>query len=150
MVAEIELAQSIQFVLLAMLQSLQEAVAERQLSRDPSVGLRILRVPTGHKVAVAIVSRELEEAADALSRDVRGSEIDGVVAFADVEGSAVHGHGFDGRRNKEVRIGVAVAVSISGKVVRVEEVADLKELGDRLSVVAGNAGGEILRRFDAS
>ncbi len=87
MVAKVELAQSIQLVLLAVLQALQKAVAERQLGRDPRVGLRILGTPASHHVRVAIVTGELEEAADALSRDISGSQIDGVVALANVEGA---------------------------------------------------------------
>src|SRR5271167_4466406 len=143
MIAEIELAQSIQLVLLAVLQALEEAVAERQLGRDPGVGLRILGTPASHHIRVAIISGELEEAADALSRNVSGSEIDGVVAFADVEGAAIDGDGFNDGRNQEVWVGVAVAVCVSRQVVRVEEVANLKELRDGLAVVAGNAGREI-------
>src|SRR5208283_3034020 len=150
MVAEIELALAIELVLLAVLKPLQEAVAERCLGRDPGVGLRVRGIPASHEVGVVVVARELEETADALARNVSRGEIDGVVAFANVEGSAIDGDGFDDWRDEKVRIGIAVAVSVGREVVGIEEIADLKELGDGLAVVAGNTRRKVLRRFDSS
>src|SRR5271166_135267 len=127
MTAKVELAQSVQLVLLAMLQALQEAVAERYFGRDPGIGLRVAGIPAGHEVGIAIVSGELQKGGSALSRHIRGREIDGVVALAHVEGAAIDGDGFNDGRNQEVGISVAVAVGVGGKIVRVEIAADLKE-----------------------
>src|SRR5208283_5927228 len=132
MVAEIELALAIELVLLAVLKPLQEAVAERCLGRDPGVGLRVRGIPASHEVGVVIVARKLQETVDALARNISRREIDGVVAFANVEGSAIDGDGFDDWRNEEVGVGVAVSVSVGREIIRVEEIADLKKLGDGL------------------
>src|SRR5208337_5478011 len=107
-------------------------------------------IPASHEVGVVIVARKLQETVDALARNISRREIDGVVAFANVEGSAIDGDGFDDWRNEEVGVGVAVSVSVGREIIRVEEIADLKKLGDGLAVVAGHARREVLRGFDSS
>ena len=84
------------------------------------------------------------------SWNVGGGEIDRVVAFAHIEGAAIDGDSFNDGRDEEVGIGIAIAVSIGGKVVRVEKVADLEELRDGLAVIAGYARREVLRSFDSA
>src|SRR5271165_2030599 len=150
MVAEIELAQSIELVLPAMLQALEESVAERQLCREPRIGVRVFGVPPGHEVEVAIISGELHKAGSSPSGNVRSRQVNGVIAFADIEGPAIYGNCFDNWRDQEIGIGIAVAMGVGRKVVWVEKVADLKELSDRLPVIAGNTWREVLRRFYSS
>lgn len=147
---EFELAIAVEFVLLTMLETVEEAVAVGKFGDEPGVGGRILRAPGGDEIEVAIVGGELEEIVEALMGDVGGGEVDGVVAFADVEGATVDGHGFDGGRNEDVGVRVAVAVRVGGEVVRVEEIADLEELRDGLAMIGGDSGSEILRGFDAA
>ena len=101
-------------------------------------------------VGIAVVASELEEAVETRTRRIRRGDVDGIVAFAHVEGGAVHVDRANGQRNQEVRVGIAVAVSVGRKVVGIKEVADLEILRDRLAVVARNSGREVLRRLDAS
>ena len=93
--AEFELAIAVEFVLLAMLEAIEEAVAVRGFGGEPSIGGEIFRAPAGDEIDIAIIAGELEEGVDTLAGDVSGSEIDGVVAFADVEGATIDGDGID-------------------------------------------------------
>ena len=128
MTAQIELAKSVQLVLLAMFQAIEESVAERDLAGNPRVGLRIAGTPAADQVRIAIVSRELEKAIEALPGNVGGSEIDRVVSLANIECAAVHRDAFDRQRNQDIRIGVTVAVSVGGQIVGIQKVADLEKL----------------------
>jgi hypothetical protein len=73
-----------------------------------------------------------------------------VVAFSHVEGAAVGLYVLDDHRHHDVRVGIAIAVRVGAEIVRDEIGTDLKEGGDRLTVVAGDSGREILGRLDAS
>src|SRR5271169_6924828 len=119
-----------------MLQALEETVAKRYLGCEPGVGLRIPGVPTCHQVSVAIVSGELHKAGSAPSRNVSRRYINRVIALTNIEGPAIHRYTLDDGRDQEVGVGISVSVGVSGKIVRVEEIADLKELRDRLTVIA--------------
>ena len=150
MTAKIELTKAVQLVLLAMFQAIEESVAECDLAGDPGVGVGIAGSPAADQVEVTVVAGELEEGVEALAGDVGGSEIDGVVALANVEGAAVNGDAIDGQRNESVGIGVSVAMSVGGKIVGVEKVSDLEILRDGLAVIARDAGSKILRGLDSS
>ncbi len=78
------------------------------------------------------------------------SQIDGVIAFANIECSAVDLHAFDHFGDKYIGIGIAVAVRIRRQIVGHEVGADGEVLGDGFPVISGNAGGKILRCFYAA
>ena len=147
---EVELAQPVQLVLLAMLQALQKSVAERNFHRDPFVDLGLRRTPTGHKVSVAIVAGELNKADEMRPGNVVSGQIDSIVTLANVESAAINRHRFNDRRDEHVGIGIAVAMSIGGKVVGKKEGPDLKILRDGLAMISGHAGRKILRRFNSA
>ena len=71
-----------------------------------------------------------------------------MVAFADVEGAAIHGDGFDDGRDQKIRVGVAVAVRVGRQVIRIEKIADLIELRDGFAMIARYTRREILRSLD--
>src|SRR2546423_10572244 len=73
-----------------------------------------------------------------------------MVAFPNVKCGAVYGDAFNYWWNQDIRIGVAVAVGIGGKIVGGKEVVDLEELGGSLAMIAGAAGSKILRGFDST
>src|SRR5271169_6469988 len=116
MTAKVELTKPVQLVLLAVFQSIEKAVAKGDLGGDPRIGLGIAGAPATDQVGIAVISRELEKAVEALPGDVRSGEIDGVVALAHVERTAVDGDAVDGQRDESVGIGVAVAVRVGGQV----------------------------------
>jgi len=148
--AEFELAVAVEFVLLAMLETFEEAVAVGGFGGEESVRVGIFGGPAGDQVDVAIIAGELEEGVEALARDVGGGEVDGVITFADVEGTTIDGDGFDGGRNQKIGIGIAVAVSVGGEIVGKKKIAYLEKLGDGFAVIAGYTGSEILRSFDTA
>src|SRR5215472_10726126 len=150
MAAKVIFAKAVELVLLAMLEAVEEAVAKGELSGDPSIRFGIGRTPAYHDVGIAVVARELQKVAEARAWSVSRCNVDRVVAFADVEGGTVHIDRLDGQRNKDVRVGVAIPVSIGGKVIRIEKIANLEVLRHRLTVVAGDSGSKVLRRLDAS
>src|SRR5271165_1228328 len=114
MTAEINLTKSVQLVLLAVFQTIEEAIAKGDLTGNPGVGLSVAGAPATDEISIAVVSRELEKAVETLPGDVRGGEIDRVVSLANVERTAVDRDAIDGQRNQSVRIGVAIAVSVGG------------------------------------
>src|SRR5271167_4431203 len=150
MMAKVELAQPIQLVLLAMLKPFEEAVAERDLGRKPGVGLGVPGIPSSHEIGVAIVAGDLHEAGSSPSWNIGSCQIDGVVAFTNIEGAAVDGDSLNDRGYQEIGIGVAISVSVSREVVGVEIAADLKELSDGLAVITRHSGGEVLWRFNST
>src|SRR5271165_4970228 len=150
MPSEVKPAQSVQLVLLAVFQSLQKAVAEGQLQGNPLIGCWVRGTPAGHQVGIAIISRELYEAGQLLARNVVGSQIDRVIALQNVERAAIDGHLINDRRNKNVGIGVTIAVSIGRQIVGYQERPNLEVLRDGLAVVSGHARSEVLRRLDSS
>ena len=147
---EFELAITVELVLLAVFEAIEETVAEGGFGGEPGVGGGILRAPASGEIDIAVVTSELDEIAEALARNVSGGEIDGVVALADVEGATIDGDGIDDGGNQEIGIGVTVAVGVGGEIVGEEEIADLEELRDGFAVITGNAWSEILRGFDAA
>src|SRR6202041_2927585 len=133
-----------------MFQPFKESIPEGSLHREPRIRLGIRRAPACHDIRIPIVTRHLDEAIEVFPWDVGRCEIDRVVSLPNIEGSSVHCDGFNRRRNEKIRISIAVSVRISGQVVWIEKVPDLKVLADRLSMIPGNAGSKILRRFYSS
>jgi len=96
------------------------------------------------------IAGQLQEAVEARPRRVGGGNVNGIVAFAHVEGAAVHIHRLNSQRDQHVGVRVAVPVGVGREIVGIEEIANLEILRNRLAVVAGNSGSEVLRRFDAA
>ena len=77
-------------------------------------------------------------------------QVDGMIAITRIEGRVVDAHASNDAGNDDVRVGIAIAVSIGGEIVLKEKAADLKKLGYRFAMVAGNARSKILRSLDAA
>src|SRR5208283_1608377 len=80
MAAQIELAKSVQLILLTVFQPLKKSIAKRHLARNPRVRLQIAGAPAADEIGIAIIPRELEEAVESLPGNVGGGQIDGVVS----------------------------------------------------------------------
>ena len=68
----------------------------------------------------------------------------------DVECTGVGFHIVDRSRNEQVGVGIAIAVGVRGKIVGEQEIANSDVLRDRLPVIAGHAGREILWSFHST
>ncbi len=73
-----------------------------------------------------------------------------MISFAHVEGAPVYLNAFDDVCDIDVRIGIAITMRIRRKVVGHKVGADLDELGDGFTVIAGDSRCEILRSFYAA
>jgi hypothetical protein len=73
-----------------------------------------------------------------------------MIAFADIERAAIHPHALQYFRDKNVWVGVTVTVRICRKIVRNQIASNADILRDRLAMISGNAGREILRSLDAA
>ncbi len=71
-----------------------------------------------------------------------------MIPFADIESATIDLDAFDDFWNKDVGVGVSVAVGVGGKIVRHQITAHCDELRDRLAVVARDSRCKILRRLD--
>ena len=85
-----------------------------------------------------------------LAGGINGSQVQGVVAFANIEGAAIHLDALDDAGDEDIGVGVAVAMGVGGEVIGQEVFAHLEKLGDGLAVISGHTGCEILRRLDAA
>src|ERR1039458_3397340 len=79
-----------------------------------------------------------------------GREIDRVVPLTHVERAGINLHSAECRGNDDVGVGVAVAVSVGGKIIGKKEIPNLQILADGFAVIASHAGGKILRRLDTA
>lgn len=147
MASGLEFARAVQFVLVAVFEPLEESVAHGNFKREPRIARRVARTPAGGDVQIAIVRSHLSERIEARPQVVGGRQIHGVVAFADVEGAPICFNAAEHGRDQDVGVRIAVAVRIGGQIVGIEKAADLHELADRFAVVAGHAGGKVLRRL---
>src|SRR5579885_3333909 len=73
-----------------------------------------------------------------------------MVTLPDVERTSIHFDGLNDRRDQNVRIRIAVAMRVGGKIIGIKEVSNLKVLRNRLSMITGDSRRKILRRFDAA
>src|SRR5579864_8402733 len=100
---------AVELELLAVFQAVEEPVSVRGLDGKPR-GSR--RAHAGRGSNVALVAGQSEKWVEVGAETVRGSQIQSVIALADVERAAIHRDALDHIRDINVRIGVAVAVSI--------------------------------------
>jgi hypothetical protein len=127
-----------------MLQEIQEAIAAGGLDGEKRFDFGIGRAEAGGKIHVAVVGSEGGIAVEPRAEAVDRGHVHGVVAFANIECAAIHLNAIDDRWNHDVGVGIAVAMCVCREIVRNQVCSNLKELRDRLSVVAGDAGSEIL------
>src|SRR5579884_2292252 len=73
-----------------------------------------------------------------------------MVTLPDVERTSIHFDGLNDRRDQNVRIRIAVAMRVGGKIIGIKEVSNLKVLRNRFSMITGDSRRKILRRFDAA
>src|SRR5580700_8765716 len=71
-----------------------------------------------------------------------------MISLTSVIGSAVNLSALNNFRNQDIRIGVAIAVSVGGEIIWHEISAERNVLGDGLAVISSYARGKILWRFD--
>src|SRR5215469_4966470 len=74
--SKVVLAQAIELVLLSLLWAFKKAVSKSKLTRNPCVGVRIARCPSGHEVGIAIVAGDLHEAVETRLRNIGCSHVD--------------------------------------------------------------------------
>src|SRR5262250_2980455 len=94
-ISDIELPKAIQLVLLAVLESLQEAVAERHLGREPCICGWIVRTPPSGNIGIAIIACYLQERYETRYRDVGRGQIDCIISLANVECPTVNRNSLD-------------------------------------------------------
>src|SRR5271165_5214713 len=70
-----------------------------------------------------------------------------MISLANVVGSAVHLHVFQNLRNKNIGVGVAIAVRVCRQVVGHQVGAHGDVLGDRFTMIAGYSRGKVLWSF---
>ena len=150
MAPKLELAQTIQLVLLAVLQSLEKPVAIGGLCCDPGVRRRVTGTPAGNEIDVSIVPGNFHKIVQPFPGNVRTGQINRMISFSHVKSTAVHRHRFDDRCNKEIRIGIPIAMSIGRKIIRKEKVTYLEELRDGFAMVSGYTGRKILGSLDSA
>lgn len=84
-----------------------------------------------------------------LSPSFARREIDRVIAFARIKRPTIDGHAFNRGGDQQIRIGVAVAVSVGWQIIGEKKIADVEELRDGLAVISSHTGRGILRRLDS-
>ena len=117
---------------------------------NPRIDLGIDGSPSGQQIAVAIVPRELDKAGQSLPGQVGGSDIDGVVALTDAKGRTIHPKVFNRGGNKDIRVSIPIAVSVSWQIIGIEKITNLIELRDWFAVIACDSGRKVLRRQNSS
>src|ERR1035437_7008287 len=73
-----------------------------------------------------------------------------MIAFKYVERATIDLNVCQGRWNKDVRIGITIAVSVCGKIVGQEKSAERNELRNWFSMITGDARSEVLRCLDSA
>ena len=73
-----------------------------------------------------------------------------MVPFQHIEGAAIDLDAADDPGNKDIGIGVTVAVRVGGKIIRDQVASDQNILSDGLAVISGHARSKILWRFDST
>src|SRR5580704_7715629 len=112
-----------------MFEPIEKAVAVGSLCQKPGMGVR---TETGNKVKISIVSGKGKEGIKLSAQSVRCRKILRMVAFAHIERAPVYLNATDDLGNKNVRVGVAVAMGIGRQIVGNEIAADLDVRGDGL------------------
>ena len=84
------------------------------------------------------------------SKSIGCRQVDGMVSLADVIGASVHLNALQNLRNKEIGVGVAVAVGVRGQIIGHQVAADRDVLGDGFAVVARHSRGKILWSLDSA
>ena len=85
-----------------------------------------------------------------LPRHVCRRKIHRVSALAHIKCAAIDRDRFDRRGNQKIGIAITVTMSVSGKIVRKQKIADLEKLPNGLAMVASHSGCEILRSLYAA
>ena len=140
--AKIPAFERVDFVLLAMFQPVQESVPVSRLHRDP--------IPARAHVDVPVIRRQGCERLDFGPQRIGLRHVHGMIAFADVERSAVGRHALEDRGDHRVGVGIAVAVRVGAQIIGQKITAHLEERGDGLAMVASDPRREILRSLDAA
>src|SRR5277367_2235157 len=146
-IAKLKYARAVDLVLFAVLQSLQKPVAVGDLCQNPGMSVG---AETSDQVEVLIVASQCEERIKLRTQSVGRGKILRMIAFAHIEGTAVHQDAADGLRDENVGVRVAVAVGVGGKIVGNQIASDLKVRGDGFAVIPGDARREILRSLDSA
>ena len=148
--ARIKDAQRIPLVLLPVLQPFHQAIAVIGLHSHPLLLCGIRGRKSGRQIRVAIVAGESEEPAQLRARIICGRQVQRMIALQHIESAAVCRHAAQHAGDVDIRVGVAVAMRVGGKVVGHQIAAHRDVLRNRFAVVAGHAGHKILRRLDAA
>src|SRR5262249_19250363 len=141
---------AVQLPLLPTLEPAEESVPIGSFECDPAPRRWVRGTPAHNKICVARVGGQLDKRLQAWSQAIGYRQIDGVIALADIERSAVGLDRADGSGDQEVRIRITIAVRVGGQVVRKEIFSDLEKLRDGFAMVTSNARSKVLRGLDAA
>src|SRR5579875_1931744 len=100
----------VELVLPTVLRTLQKAVTEGTLERNPCSGCGVAGAPPCDHVEIVVVPRELCKRIQAGFRFVGCSEIDCIITFANVKSAAVNGNRIDDRRDQKIRVRIPIAM----------------------------------------
>src|SRR3984893_2341644 len=137
----------IDFVLLPMFPAVEKPVSVRSFKGQPRL---MPDVQSSAEIQVALITSEGQKGIETRTPPVGRGQIDGMISLSDVERAAVDLNAFDRLRNKDVWVGISVAMRICRQIVRHQISADGDELRDRFAVIAGDAGRKVLRSFNSA
>jgi len=84
------------------------------------------------------------------AQPIRRCQIDRMITLSDIERAAVDLNAFDHLWNKDIWVGISIAVRICRQIVRNHVSAHGDELRDRFAVIAGDSRREVLRSLDSA
>ncbi len=96
-----------------MFKAVEKAIAKGSLECHPRLRIRDY---AEHDVDVAIISGDGDEGRETGTESIGGRKIDGMISLSDVESSAIDLYALDNGWNKNIRIGVAIAVALAERL----------------------------------
>src|SRR5215813_517459 len=147
MSSEIEHLRNVPLVLLPVFQALQKAISIRDLKPDPGPVGRIARAPTRNQVQIAIVACEPYHRVQAITKAENHGRVHRIVAFPDVECSAIGLYALNRDGNDHVWICITIPMRVRRQIIWKQKSTNLKKHGDWLAMIARDTWDKILRGF---